>query len=410
MSTENPRSFHWPMLVTLLLIPVMAAFSGALINPTIPAIQNTFSHLPNSETLAQLVSTMSAPIVVIVAPIVGYLLDRYQRKPVLIMAILIYGIGTSIAFFLDSLYLILATRVFDGIAIASIMVTVPTLISDYYSGSRREVVMGWYGAIQAGGGAVAALFGGVIADIHWRYIFLIYALALLLVPPVIRYLPEPSVTRNDEEISRTEAAVKIVRESPVLLLVSIYALMTFTMLTMNLIQIEVPYYLQESVGVSGSMTGITLSGFMVLWAVSSAMYGRMKRRLRYTTILVIAFSIATVGYTIISATSNFLVVFFGILTAAGGIGLVVPTVNDWVAAIVKEEYRGRALSGVTTMMYLGFAVSPFAPTPLVNRFGRQGMLLVWAGFLLVITVVMGTLWWFSRGSTTVATPAADHTE
>lgn len=103
------------MLVTLLLIPVMASFSGALINPTIPAIQSTFSHLPNSETLAQMVSTMSAPIVVVVAPIVGYLLDRYKRKPVLIASILIYGFGTSIAFFLDSIYLILLTRVFDGI-------------------------------------------------------------------------------------------------------------------------------------------------------------------------------------------------------------------------------------------------------------------------------------------------------
>ncbi len=121
---------------------------GALINPTIPAIQSTFSHLPNSETLAPMVSTMSAPIV-------GYLLDRYKRKPVLIASILIYGFGTSIAFFLDSIYLILLIRVFGGIAVAMLIIIIPILISDYYSGNRYESIMGWYRAITAGGSRIA---------------------------------------------------------------------------------------------------------------------------------------------------------------------------------------------------------------------------------------------------------------
>ncbi len=394
MSTDTQSSFNYPQLVTLLLIPVMAAFSGALINPTIPAIQTTFSHLPNSETLAQMVSTMSAPIVVVVAPIVGYLLDRYRRKPVLLASIVIYGFGTSIAFFLDSIYLILLTRVFDGIAVATLMVTVPTLISDYYSGSRRESVMGWYGAIQMAGGAVAALLGGAIASVNWRFIFPIYALALLLIPPVIRYLPEPDVTRvaTDDEVGRIEAAVNIARESPVLVLLVAYFLVTFGMLTNNLIQIEVPYYLRESIGVTSGMTGVALSAAMVAGVVSAALYGRFRKRFQHATILMIAFGIASVGYAIISATDVFAVVLGGILVAAGGMGFLLPTINDWVAAIVDEEYRGRALSGVTTTMYLGFAISPFVPTPLIDAFGRSTTLLIWAGFLAVVTIGLGVLW------------------
>ncbi|GAA0681853.1 MFS transporter [Natronoarchaeum mannanilyticum] len=404
MSTKDSHSFNYPQLITLLLIPVMAAFSGALINPTIPAIQETFSHLPNSETLAQMVSTMSAPIVVIVAPIVGYLLDRYRRKPVLIASILIYGFGTSIAFFLDSIYLILLTRVFDGIAVATLMVTVPTLISDYYSGRRRESVMGWYGAIQSGGGAVAALIGGAIASVNWRFIFPIYALALLLLPPVIRYLPEPNVTTtvNDDEVGRVEAAINIARESPLLILLVVYFLVTFGMLTMNLIQIEVPYYLRESIGVSSGMTGIALSAAMVAMVVSASMYGRLRKKLQHATILMGAFGIAAIGYAIISVTNVFAIVLVGILVASGGIGFLLPTANDWVAAIVQEEYRGRALSGVTMMMYLGFAISPFVPTPLIDTFGRSTMLLIWAGFLLVVTVGLGVLGltdWDSDSST-----------
>ncbi|MFC7212632.1 MFS transporter [Saliphagus sp. GCM10025334] len=404
MPSEDTQSFSPPRLVTLLLIGVIASFSGGLINPTIPAIQSSFAHLPNSETLAQLVSTMSAPIVVIVAPIVGYLLDRHRRKPILIAAILIYGVGTSIAFFLDSLYLILATRVLDGIAVAAVMVTVPTLISDYYSGGRRESVMGWYGAVQAGGGAVAVIIGGLIADVNWKYIFLVFALALLLIPPVIRYLPEPDVTRSPSEVGRLEAVAKIVRDSPIFVLVGIYLVVAFAMLTNNLIHIEAPYYLQNTLGISGSMTGVTLSAAMVAGVVAAASYGRVKKRCRHITIVAFAFTTATIGYVIISAMDSFPVVFVGIVIGACGLGFILPTANDWVAAVVHERYRGRALSGVTMMMYLGFAISPFAPAPLIDQFGRSTTFFVWAGFLLVAAVGATALWWVSEDSV-VSAPA-----
>lgn len=406
MADTDARSFDWPMLVTLLLIGFVPAFSGALINPTIPAIQNAYSHLPNSETLAQLVSTMSAPIVVIVAPIVGVLLDRYKRKPVLVGALVVFGVGTSAAFFLDSLYAILATRILDGIAVATLGVTVPTLVADYYDGSRRESVMGWYSAVSMGGGAIAAIVGGVVADIQWRYIFPIYALALLLIPLIVRHLPEPTTkTPVDDDVGRLEAARKIIRDSPVVVLVGIYCLVAFAMLTNNLIQIELPYYLQGGLDVDGSLTGVTLSAAMAAAVVSSVLYGRIKSRFRHVSIVLLGLAVATVGYTLISTMEAFPFVFVGVLVGACGIGFMLPTANDWVASIVDEQYRGRALSGVTTMMYLGFALSPFAPTPLIGAFGRQGMFLVWSGFLLVATVGTAAIWWTSRSPR--PTPAAE---
>lgn len=326
MGTDTSSPINWPMLATLLGIGVMASFSGGLINPNIPEIQSTYSHLDNSETLAQLVSTMSAPIVVIVAPIVGIMLDKYRRKPILIAAIIIYGIGTSIAFFLDSLYLILATRILDGIAVATVMVTIPTLIADYYSGGRRETIMGWYSAVSAGAGAIAVVLGGLIADFNWRYLFLVYALALLLLPPVIRYLHEPVVTQEEssasDDIGRLEAVRKIIRDSPALLLLGIYGVVVFGYLTNNLIQIEVPYYLQDSLDISGSLTGIALSAAMLAGFVAAALYGRIKSRLRHGTIVVIAFAVASVGYVLIGLTQSFALIFIGIVIGAGGLGLI----------------------------------------------------------------------------------------
>lgn len=410
MSERNPSSFTWSKLATLVLIGIIPSFSGALINPTIPAIQQTFAHLPNSETLAQLVSTTSAWVVIVVAPLTGYLLDKYARKPILLAAVVIYGAGTSVAFFLDSIYLILATRILDGIAVGALMVTVPTLIADYYSGNRRESVMGYYGAVQAGGGAVAAVLGGYIAGtLGWRYIFLVFAGALLFVPPILRLLPEPDVTESESDrgVSRLEAAKKILRESPAKVVGGIYALVLFGMLTNNLIMIEVPYYLQGSLGVSDSQTGLIISGVMITGVVMASMYGRIKSHFRHVTLLTAGFGLAGLGFLLFTSVQTVPVVLAGIVVAGGmGFGLFLPTVNDWIASIVQEEVRGRALSGVTMMMYGGFALSPFAPMPLVDAVGRVGMLRT-VGFLqLIVAGGLVTVWVLSRSS---ASPTPDGT-
>ncbi|SEP25474.1 Predicted arabinose efflux permease, MFS family [Halogranum amylolyticum] len=398
MSAKN-QSVTYGRLLTLVLIALVPAFSGALINPTIPAIQNTYSHVPNSETLAQLVSSLSAWIVLIVAPLTGYLLDKYARKPVLLLGVITYGVATSMAFFLDSIYLILLTRVFDGIAVGSLMVTVPTLIADYYSGKRRESVMGYFSAASSGGGVVASLLGGYIAStLGWRYIFLVFAGALLFVPFILRYISEPEVTQetNSEKVGRIEAAVNIVRDNPAWLLISIYALVLLGMLTINLINIEVPFYLTADLGVSDSMVGFMLSTVYAVAFVMALLYGKFKQFLSHVAILAIAFTIASAGFLIITTFDAFGLVYAGVLCSAVGFGVFLPTANDWVASIVDKRYRGRALSGITMFMYGGFALSPFAPDPLIGMYGRLGMLRI-AGILLgMIAVALYGFWLIGR--------------
>jgi ACDE family multidrug resistance protein len=408
MSTQN-QSFTYARLLTLILLGLIPAFSGALINPTIPAIQNTYSTVPNSETLAQLVSSLSAWVVLIVAPLTGYLLDRYPRKPILLLGVITYGVGTSIAFFLDSIYLILLTRVFDGIAVGSLMVTIPTLIADYYSGKRRESVMGYFSAASSIGGIVAALLSGyIVSTLGWRYIFLVFAGALLFVPLIFRFISEPEVTEETdvEEVGRTEAAVNIVRDNPAWLLISIYMLVFLGMLTINLIQIDLPFYLTGVLGVSGTMVGFTLSSVFVVAFVMATLYGRIKQRLPHVAIMAISFTIASVGFIVITLFDLFWPVYFGALGSAVGFGLLLPAANGWVASVVDEEYRGRALSGVTMFMYGGFALSPFAPNPIIAAFGRIGMFRIIGIFLAVIAAVLYGLWFVGRTTASSETALA----
>jgi ACDE family multidrug resistance protein len=408
MSTQN-QSFSYARALTLVSLGLVSAFSGALINPTIPAIQNTYSAVPNSETLAQLVSSLSAWVVLIVAPLTGYLLDRYARKPILLLGVVVFGVGTSSAFFLDSIYLILLTRVLDGIAVGVLMVTIPTLIADYYSGNRRESVMGYFSAMSAAGGVIASLLSGyIVSTLGWRYIFPVFAGALLFVPLIVRFLSEPDVTQEtgDKEVGRIEAAINIVRDNPAWLLLSIYMLILLGMLTNNLIQIELPFYLTSVLGVGGSTVGFTLSSVFVVAFVMASLYGRIKQLLSHVSILAISFTVASAGFILITLFESFWPVYLGALGSAVGFGVVLPTANDWVASVVDKEYRGRALSGVTMFMYGGFALSPFAPDPIINAVGRIGMFRVVGVVIALIAVVLYGAWFVNRARSSSGTALA----
>ncbi|AEH39244.1 MFS transporter [Halopiger xanaduensis] len=391
MSEQGEKS--WLTIGTLLLATTLVALSGGIVNPILPAIENAFPNVPNAGTLAQLVSTLTGLIIAIFAPIIGVLVDRYGRKSILVGSIIIYGIGPSLAYFLDSLYLILATRVFLGIAVAGIMVSSTTLIADYFSGKRRETVMGWQGAMMPFGAAVAMVAGGVIADLNWRTAFLTYLVAFLMLPLVVRYIDEPDIDTNGEETSLpslTEVR-EILSGLPLAFLAGVYLTMFIGMIGYNQINVEIPFYLQTVTSVSGTMTGIAIAAVSVAAGLVSLNFDRIRERLHPVAIIACIFAAAGVGFLIAGLTGSYWIIVVGIIIAGAGLILLTPTMNYWVASRITEQYRGRALSGVTTTQFLGMFMSPIAAQPLISSLGNGQALVAMGGLgfgLMVLFAVM----------------------
>lgn len=69
---------------------------------------------------------MPALFVVIGAPIAGLMVDRWGRKPLLVVSIPLYALAGSSGFLLESLSSILVARALLGLAVAGIMTSVTT--------------------------------------------------------------------------------------------------------------------------------------------------------------------------------------------------------------------------------------------------------------------------------------------
>lgn len=118
------------------------------------------------------------------------------------MSVGLSGLAGGAGYMIDSLPVLLASRALLGIGAAGIYVTATILLTEYFTNERqRETILCWQGAFITSGGVVCLLLGGVLASIGWRMPFLIYLVALPLIPLIAigLYEPEPEGAEQGDE-------------------------------------------------------------------------------------------------------------------------------------------------------------------------------------------------------------------
>lgn len=379
-SKHNPE--HIGLKATLLVGSTLTVMAGATISPALPAISEAFSDIPNINFLIRLVLTLPALFIAIGAPIAGFIVDRFGRKPLLIISAVLYGIAGTSGYIVDNIWLLLIGRGVLGLAVSGVMTTITTLIADYYKGEKRSAFLGIQGAFSGLGGVVFLSLGGVLADIGWRTPFLIYLLSFLLLPFLVTMIYEPQRTQQSTQTNE-KASVRL----PWGLLIFAYLTMTMSQVIFYAIPVQLPFYLEDLVGATGAQSGLAIAGLSLFFSMASASYGWFDRRLDHHYAMLLGFLITGSGFVVISLASGWLILGIGLAAGGFGLGLVVPNLITWVASGVPEIVRGRALGGITTALFFGQFISPFIVTPLTQITSDGGVYAVLGVFLLSVAVI-----------------------
>lgn len=392
MDTTQPQKrtrdeSSWAIKITLLLASTLTVMSGATISPSLPAMQAYFSEVENVEFWIRLVLTIPALFIVIGSPIAGQIVDKLGRKPLLLGSALLYGVAGSSGFWLGSIFAILGGRALLGLAVAGIMVSATTLIADYYQGDERANFMGLQAAFMGFGGVLFLSGGGFISDLNWRYPFLIYLFAWLLVPAIFLFLFEPAKDRHKEKSKAEDSNASL----PVKLLILIYGAALLQQVVFYLIPVQLPFYLEQLTGASGTQTGLAIAFATLFSAFSSMAYGRVKQKMSFIGILAIAFFTMGLGYVGIGLVSNYWLMLLVLIPAGVGLGLIMPNLNVWASNEVPDALRGRVLGGLTTFMFLGQFVSPIVSQPVSNQLGLTATYGLAGVALCVISAILWTL-------------------
>lgn len=389
--TSQPIEKAYPRLrqITLLLGSTMTVMAGATIAPALPQMHTAFVTTPHIDLLVKLLLSVHALFIAISAPFAGWLMDRWGRKPVLIGAVVLYGLAGSSGFYCDSLYAIFVGRAFLGIAVAGIMSGFTTLIGDYYSGDRLHRIMGLQAAFTGFGGLVFLTAGGVLADLGWRYPFLIYLFAFIVLPGVLVYLYEP-VGKKDIRGAHQSSDI-LDKNSPLRLLVFIYALAFTGMLVFYMIPVQLPFYLESMGSISSTRVGIAIGIMTLVGALTSTQFKKIKARLSHTRIYVVFALLMGFGYLGLSLANSYPVVIAAMIVSGLGFGLLMPNVNVWTVSLVPPSIRGKAVGGLTTFFLLGQFVSPLLFEPLVRTIGIGLSFGVAGSVLLVLAATLSAV-------------------
>lgn len=375
--------------MTLLLASSLTVMSGATVSPSLPAMKQHFesaiADVDLRTTLVKLVITLPALFIVIGSPIAGFVVDRFGRKPLLLITSILYGLAGSSGLFLESLPTILVGRAVLGLAVAGVMVSATTLIADYYSGSARAAFMGLQSGFMGLGGVLFLTLGGALAQQNWHYPFAIYLFAWLIVPFIVLFILEPN--RAVSSHPHTSAGTEVANQSmPVGVMVIVYGLTTLSQIAFYLVPVQLPFFLEQLVQALPSQSGMAIALCTLFSAIASVAYGKLKQRMEFVTFLPMIFGLMGIGYLLIGQSSNWLQVLTGLAVSGMGLGILMPNMSVWLSSVVPEVIRGRALGGLSTAMFLGQFLSPIVTQPLTKTMGLGGIYALTGGALVLVAL------------------------
>lgn len=374
--------------LTLMLISTLTVMAGATIAPSLPAMQDFFSDIPGAAYLVRLALTLPALFIALGAPFVGVAIDRLGRKPLLLVSLVLYGLAGSSGFFLPTLGSILVGRALLGLSVAGIMTTATTLIADYYSGPARAQFLGLQAGAMGLGGVLFLSLGGFLADGNWRSPFLIYGLALLLIPAVALLLPEPQRGGGGPSLAGTTPP-----PFPTTLVLMTYGIALISQIVFYLIPTQLPFYLKQLVNAGPSQSGLAIALATLFSATSSLLYKQIKARLGFVAIYGLAFINLALGYGLISQAPGYGLVLLGLAIAGLGLGLLMPNMNLCLATVTPDALRGRVLSGITTCLFFGQFLSPLVSQPVSGSVGLATTYGLAAGVMVLLSLGAGVLLW-----------------
>ena len=142
----------------------------------------------------------------IIAPIFGWLGDRYARKWIAGAGVAVWSIATATAALAQSFGQLFGLRLILGVGEASYGTTAPTIITDLYPRESRSKVLAFFYVAIPVGYALGYILGGELGiKFGWRIAFLLVGLPGLLVALAILFIKEPvrgqSEAVDEEELS-----------------------------------------------------------------------------------------------------------------------------------------------------------------------------------------------------------------
>jgi DHA1 family bicyclomycin/chloramphenicol resistance-like MFS transporter len=239
-------ALSWPITINIFL-------------PAIPAIGEAFSAAPDR---VQFAFSMGMVAFACAQFVIGPMIDKLGRRPVLLAALVIFLLGSALGALAPALPVVTLGRIVQCSGVAALFVLARVIIRDLYKGARAGQVMSHLATIITVGPMAIPIVGGLIVSLAgWRYTFgfaAAYALALLAWAFHVAGETQPQSERRGVTLAGLKDQYKVLFSDPVFL--GFVATATFVSNGFFSVMLLTPVLFIQDFGVSPAAFGFCVIG------------------------------------------------------------------------------------------------------------------------------------------------------
>jgi EmrB/QacA subfamily drug resistance transporter len=164
------RSERGPVLLAVMLSTGLVAIDSTILATAVPSVVTdlggftSFPWLFSIYLLAQAISV----------PVYGKLADLFGRKPLMLLGVGLFVVGSLLCGIAWSMPMLIVFRLVQGLGAGAIAPIGMTILGDIYTLQERATVQGYLASVWAMAALIGPTLGGVFADsIGWRWIFFV---------------------------------------------------------------------------------------------------------------------------------------------------------------------------------------------------------------------------------------------
>ena len=343
--TLKPQGFTMVVAGFLPVFAIIAMF---------PVVASIIAHFHDDPAAAIKVPAMvTAPgyAIALLAPFAGVAVDRFGRRPLLLIATFFYGIIGCAPFFLESLDAIIVSRIALGVCEALILTIVNTLIADYWDDSGRRNWLMLQGLVGPAFQPLVFIAVAAVASVRWNGGFLVYLIALPIFVAMVLFLFEP------EHPAAKGAAEPQDERFPIgaAVLVGSVTLLASILYYVFIVNGSIVW---REIGVTDPMAVSTATVIPAMFILAGSVLFRVVSRYANAVQIAVFMALLGTGLAVIGSVHSIRAMQLGLIIQQTGAGMAVPALIAWAQGKFGFAHRGRGMGVWTSAFFLGQAVSP----------------------------------------------------
>ncbi len=376
------------LLVTIVLMDLLTGMEFDLFVPSFPQLQ---THFDLSAFWVEALLTVNFLGYCLSLFFVGALADKFGRKPILLLGLLIFIFGSILCLWAPYYEIMLMGRFLQGIGIASPSILSFIIIADSYPLEKQQFYLAMLNGLKNASVAAAPVIGSYITlYFQWRGNFMtLLLLGIFTFGMTLYFIPRYKLPEQPETLSLS-AYKPLFQSKPMILLM------------LHIIFLFVPYWIfvgmspllyMDDLGVSLTHFGYYQGALALSFALGSVAYGFILNKLNHKTMLGIAnliFMLSFISIVYLAITDNRSPLLITLAMLLFVIGQIVPSTIIYPMCLNLIPQAKGKVSGLVGMMSLllqstGLQLAGFL---YIGSFNSIGMIIS----LFILLIVISLYW------------------